>query len=439
MQACELNIFQRLARRWESVHPYNAAQVMRLAARADARLAGQAWAETLTTLGLGRVRVFDNSRFHHELLNGEMARYPLRMLPSDTCLDAHLTSELNRAFDDPDEPPFRPFLLCKENDSYFGVVYQHWVADSVSIRSVLREWFARMYAPAAARHAPLRQSPPGYWDLFGTEGNWRLDETLLAGFRTHMRHRRVRKVRSAGPHDYPVRVSLHRAPDGLSDALLRYSRSQGVKVHDVLLAALVEACHRHVPVQPRRNRPDLSVGSIVDLRPRACRELDDTFGLFLGFTHVVCRPRDVEDWPTLLRRVAAQNRAHKNNGLAQASMIWMLAALAVAPLVPDDKLYAFYRKEMPMAGGLSNVTLNDTWAARFQPQPLREYIRVSPTGPLVPLVFSTTTLGGSLNLAMTCRQSLLCAETADRMAAGFLNRLDNVSHLATAVDNLPAK
>ena len=429
-----LNLFQRLARRWEAVHPYNAAQVLRVAGHVDPSAAGEVWAESLRTLGLGRVRILQDARFQHEVLNGEMARYPLRVLPAETSLASHLTTELNRRFDDPDEPPFRPFLCQRADDFYFGVVYQHWVGDSVAIRCVLREWFTRLFDPAAARRAPLRQPYEGYLHLFGRRGGWRLDEALLSGFRQHMRHRRVRKVRTEGPRDYPVRVSLHESPVGLIERLRSIARADGLKLHDLLLAALTEACDRHVPAQHRRNRPDLSVGSIVDLRRRAAADLNDTFGLYLGFANVVCRRETLKEWDKLVRCVAAQNRLHKSNGLAQASMMWMLAGLAVSPFLTDRTLYKFYRKELPMAGGLSNVNLNESWAARYYPEPLLDYIRVSPTGPLVPLVFSTTTLGSRFSVAMTCREALLSPHAADEMVGSFLDRLARV-----CVDNPPQK
>ena len=429
----QLNLFQRLTRRWEAVHPYNAAQVMCLSGRVSPSDASDAWAEALRALGLGRVRVLDRTRFRHEILNGEFARYPLRSLPAEASLDAHLTAELNRPFDEPDEPPFRPFLLQQADQFYFGVVYQHWIADSVSIRCVLREWFTRIFDPAASRCAAMRQPREGYWDLFGVGGSWRLDETLLAGFRTHIRHRRVRKVRTLGKDDYPVRVTLHRAPDGLIDPLRAAARRDRVKLHDILLAAVAEACDRHVPVQFRQNRPDLSIGSIIDLRRHARDDLSDVFGMFLGFSQVVCRREALRDWPRLLRCVAAQNRRHKDSGLPQASIIWMLAALAVNPLVPDRNLYKFYRKEMPMAGGLSNVNLNESWAAHYFPDPLRGYLRVSPSGPLVPLVFSTTTLGSRLSIALTCREALLPANQANAMADLLVSRLVNIAGEMCAV------
>ncbi|MGH7194881.1 MAG: hypothetical protein ACREJM_15305, partial [Candidatus Saccharimonadales bacterium] len=385
MRESGLNLFQRLARRWEAVHPYNAAQVLRISGTLDPSAAAQTWGESLRALGLGRVRVSDGSRFRYELLNGELARYPLRGLPADASLQTHLTAELNRPFDDPDEPPFRPFLLQTTEDFYFGVAYQHWVADSVSIRQIMREWFTRLFDPPAVRGTLPRRPTGGYWRTFANRGGWRLDETLLANFRSHMRHRRVRKVASIGPQHYPLRVTLHESPPGLVDRLRAVARARRLKVHDLLLAATAEACDRFVPAQRRHNRPDLSVSSVVDLRPHATTNLRDAFGLFLGFTNVICRPPDLRDWERLLQSVAAQNSTHKQTGLAQASMLWMAAALAVNPLVPDKNIYSFYRKELPMSGGLSNVNLIDTWAARYHPQPLREYLRVSPTGPLVPL------------------------------------------------------
>ena len=81
----------------------------------------------------------------------------------------------------------------------------------------------------------------------------------------------------------------------------------------------------------------------------------------------------------------------------------MLLANAVKRLVPPHELYHFYRKELPLLGGVSNVNLNNTWAAKYHPGPLLEYLRISPTGPMVPLVFNLTTLGDRLHLSMTCR------------------------------------
>src|SRR5947209_1934765 len=113
MNDVSLNLFQRIVRTWDAVHPYNAAQVVRIEGRMDPAVAGDAWAGALRTMGLGRVRVTEKS-FRHEILNGEMQRFPVRKVPADVALEHVLSEELNRPFDDPDEPPFRPFLLQKQ-------------------------------------------------------------------------------------------------------------------------------------------------------------------------------------------------------------------------------------------------------------------------------------------------------------------------------------
>ena len=60
--------------------------------------------------------------FTHVVLNGELARFPVRAAReflTDLTPVASFTNELNRHFDDPDEPPFRPFLLQRKDDFYF--------------------------------------------------------------------------------------------------------------------------------------------------------------------------------------------------------------------------------------------------------------------------------------------------------------------------------
>src|SRR3954468_7970420 len=80
-----LNVFQRLVLQWERIHPYNAAQALKLAGRPDAAGLTQAWQETLNALSLGRVRR-RGTRFQHEAINGELERYPVQILSGETSL-----------------------------------------------------------------------------------------------------------------------------------------------------------------------------------------------------------------------------------------------------------------------------------------------------------------------------------------------------------------
>ena|SRR5690348_11016855 len=269
--ATGLNIFQRLVRTWEAVQPYNAAQVLTVDSAIGPQTAQLAWESALASLGLGRVRI-DGRYLSHEVLNGDSSRYPVRVLASRTNLATYLSDELNRPYDDPEEPPYRPFLINGDEISRLGVVYRHWVADSISIRRVMQSWCEGIFSLPTTDPRAL-PAAPGYWDLFGPRnGQLRIDQTALDLFRSHMRFRRVQKVQSVDTSDHSVRVALTDFPDCV-DRLRAHASSHSVTVGEILLAALCEAAVEFVPLQSRPRRKDIAVGNIVDLRPHSGRDL----------------------------------------------------------------------------------------------------------------------------------------------------------------------
>jgi hypothetical protein len=426
--AAPLNVFQRLLLQWDSLHPYNAGQILKIAGAADVGRLSEAWEDTLSTLGLGRVRR-SGGQFHHETLNGEMQRYPVRVLPAGSSLCDFVSEELNRAFDDESEPPFRPFVLDGGDHHYSGIIYHHWVADSVSIRLLLREWFYRVHAPGRARSESLQHASDGYWSIFGLgRTNWGIGGGVLSSARWSARNRRVARVEHPGYSDFKVEFSLHPLADGILEPLLGFARANGATLNDVFLAVVAEVCQRFVPVRQTSRRTDLALGTIVDLRPYSKRDLSDTFGLFLGFTSTVCRPADLADFGRLLRTSATQSELHKKTGVPLSSPLRMMAGLAVGKLFSRERMIEFYRKRIPLAGGISNVNLNRSWAAEFHPSPLLDYIRVSPTGPLMPLVFTPTTLGKTMHLGLTHRPALIGRERAEEMARYFGERLKQLAN-----------
>lgn len=428
MRSAPLNIFQKLMRKWELVHPYNAAQVMQIAGNADPATVASAWESALADTGLGRLR-FDGGGYSFEILNGQAD--PFGVVFPHTAFAEHLSLELNRPFDQEREPPFRPFVIREAAHFFAGVVYQHWVADSASIRMLLREWLVRLYDPPAARRRPLELPSSGYWEKIGPRrGGWQVVESALGMIRRYTRMRRVQKIASTNLDDHRTQFSLFAARDGLIDPLRRFANDRGAKLNDVFLAALAEACALHVPLQRRTNRADMAVGSIVDLRPFCPDDLSQVFGLFLGFTNVVCRPHELAGFERLLRTVSNQTKLQKQTGVAPASLIWMGAAMTIGKLSRPEELYHFYRKELPLAGGISNVDMSKTWAAQYHPAPLLDYIRISPTGPMTPLVLTTTTLGEKFHLGLTHRSGLIPPEQAAAVAQDFLARLERCAKSA---------
>jgi hypothetical protein len=433
MTAARLNVFQRLVRQWDTVHPYNAAQVLRLRGKPDLLAIRRAWHSTLATLGLGPVCV-RGRQFHFEAVNGNAVKYNVPLVAAEVLLCEHISAELNRPFDNDTELPLRPFIVEEEGSFYLGVVYQHWIADSSSIRLLLREWFVRIFDPASAVEAPAIIPRGGYWANFGPHRmRWRLGEQFLTLLRSACRFRRVRKLRTQGSTDFRMRFAIHRIPAGMLQQLLAVARHNKVTLNDLFLAAIADVCDRFNPIRHIPRRKDLALGMIVDLRSRARRDMSRVFGLFLGFANVICRREDLCNWPRLVRQIARQTKIHKETDAPQASAVWMFAALAAARFVPIHKSFRFYRKHMPLAGGISNVNLNQTWAAKYYPDPIMEYIRVSPTGPMVPLVFTTSTLGEDLLVGLTYRSALFSDDLADKIAATFLSRLAQLAECGDAL------
>jgi hypothetical protein len=286
---------------------------------------------------------------------------------------------------------------------------------------VLREWLGQLTCDNRRGRAALAHIDESYWNLFAArDGRVRLDQTISTFIRGHQRLRTAQKPATSGERDYPVRVLLGQAPDGMIEALREECRDRQIRMSDVMLAALLKIAHDHVPLQLRHNRRDVAVGCIVNLRPYARRNLSDAFGLYLGFTSIVCSPRDFSSGSALLQKVQKQTAKQRELGIAPACTVWVNAGLTLGRFMPKPRLYHFYRKSMPLAAGLSSVHLRaeDT----FGPEVL-DYVRISPTGPIAPAVLSTTEMNGKLSLALTYRPSVVSDQSARTMLDDFVQAL----------------
>jgi hypothetical protein len=424
MEPRRLNVFQRIMRVWEEVHPYNAAQILRLEGSPDPERLASAWNAALATLGLGAVRV-EGRRFSYEDPTASSAAQPMQVFDRTIGLEDVISQEMNRPFDAsaPTYFPFRPFVLAGDGAYHAGIVYQHWVADSVAIRMLLHEWFLRMREPTRPPARPLLIPHGGFWHYFGPAvGCWNLSDGIFSTLRSITRLGNCRRIQSDST-DFHVRYSLHPLPDGLIDQLHARAHDDGVTLNDLFLAAMAHACDRHGPTPPANAGQELALGTIVDLRPNAREDMAGTFGLFLGFTTVVVRPAALGNRQALLRNIAAQNAWQKRSRVPQMSVVRMGIGLAQGLMLTPQQRIPFYRKYMPLAGGISNVNMNRSWAAQHHPSPLLDYIRVSPTGPMVPVVFTITTLGRKCHIALTRRSALVDDAQAARLVGAFIEGL----------------
>jgi NRPS condensation-like uncharacterized protein len=422
LEFVKLNAFQQVMRRWDELHPYNAVQAARVVGQADVDRLNDAWRAALKALGIGRVIVRGDEYAHTTCLDGDPSN-AVHVVAPGTSLDQFLTDEMNAPMSREQGCPFRPFVLRSDGSYFMGINYHHWVADSYSVRWVMREWFSRfMGMPVEDKPAIITDRGP--WHYFGPRrGGWNVGEGLLALLRRRSRFARARLAR-VGVDDGAVSVSFHGLPDGIVTSLARLAHSAHVTLNDVLLSVIAQAVDRYGANPVSSGRDELAVGAVVDLRPLSDDpQLTQTFGLYLGTTTTIIRAADLRDWPRLLRSVARQNRCQKLTCAPQISTMLFAIGLAELKRMKLRRWAELYRRRMPVAAGISNVNMNRHFAGQHHPSPILDYVRVAPTGPMLPLLVTTTTLGANLNFTLTRQRSAIDDAAAQKIVEFISNHL----------------
>lgn len=397
------NVFQRLMLQWERFAPYNAGQYFTLDGAIDRDLVARCFRATIIALGLQQV--------------GQHPDAPVMDAPGP--LEEFISMQMNRPFARP-ESPLRAFISSDGAQAHIGIIYRHVVADSASIRLVMRHWFELIHAPRRPRFDPvtlMREPPGGVWRT-----HWLslvrevMDETMRMS-----RIKRVRRLRDGDPSQ-PIAWRRVGLGDELIGELVRYARSRKVKVNDLFVAAAAEACNHHLAHEDAESRRDLAVGTIADTRSQD-EDVHRRFGLSLGVLQTVWRWQQLQSWEQMLAAAAKQSATARLRGAAQSSALRLAAAVWIGQRTPLPELATFYRKRCPLAAGISNVDLNRDWPGEHHPSPLLDYTRVSPLGPMLPLVFTPTTLGRALNLGFTYRRNIVPDDVASQILDSFVARL----------------
>lgn len=419
MRSARLNIFQRTQRFWDTLHPYNAGQAMELAQRFDPSAIEDAFNRAIADLGLGEFVVSDGSYTIESTPSPHVS-----LLQSGQPVQQWLAAQMNVRFDAARSMPFRPFVCDQNGVQTIGVIYQHWPADSVSIRMLMRQWLLRLLDRSTSR-MPIALPQGGLFHYFGSAiAGWSVMQQVwdVVGFSSRMK--RMRRVGENGAAYGEVDVILKTFQPGLIHAIRDRARHARVTVGDVFVAALAEACSKHGPNAPTDRRPDLALGTIVDLRGRSSRVPKNVFGLFLGFTTSAFAYDDLYDFDALLHSARRQRITSLSRKNAEASQLNMALGLGIAKWIGDPKkLMEFYRKRFALAGGISNVNLTQEWPGEFHPSVIRSYHRTSPTGPMMPLVLTPTTLGDQLSVCCTYRTALAEHGRAGDVVVAFEERL----------------
>jgi NRPS condensation-like uncharacterized protein len=411
---------------WSALHPYNAAHIYHLAGPLDLESLRNAIRETYLAHDLGIAQLSDDGRsYRHEMdLAPEVELVPGGP-QADISLAEHVSRQLNRPFERPTCKPFRFSVVDAGPQShYVAVSYDHWVADSVASRLLLRNVLGRyLHLAIPENDLPLDLYPGTYREVLGH----RLHGLKLAGAAARavgqsIRNRRARRVACWPSTQWAVNYHHYSIADGTAPRLRQFARSLGATVHDVVLAALGRAMAEFMP--SRGKCRDLALGSIVDSRGAAEVDLSQTVGAFLAYYLVRTRPSDSPNLAEAARRIAALTGPIKARQRYVDSVVNMSLLNMTWPWLSENVRAHCLHHVLPMTGGISNVWVREPWIDQNR-HAILDYRRVAPTGPMVPLVITPTTLGDQMNMGVTYRTAGFSQEKIDGIMALLLEQLEH--------------
>jgi hypothetical protein len=401
-----LSDFQKLMRSWKELAPYNAAHVLKISGAADR---GR-WEEALKVV----------------LRQVEPGTERLRVETSSFELDPTVARELNRPFAT-GEPPLRGVIVSAADGNHFlAFTYDHWWADSPSIRAFLqRVWL--IY------RGDKDDLPPLQIDDSASASRRSAFAALPGALRTYRRHRRATRIHLRDPLDFQTRFfSRHFAP-GAIDGIRATARRHEAKVNDVFLAAAAQVLGEHTATQRADTRPrrfgalrdQIGVASAIDLRDAGA---ESAFGFAVSYYTVVLAHPEQIPLGELVRIVAQQTGARKTREeIAQFNLSLKCARFAWSLASARQTRAELFRKGLPIVAAISNVNLSGSWveqAAKEAHGPrLLDYLRVSPVGPLLPLVFTLTTIIDRLSLCVSFRRTAFSTQTAESLVAALMAKL----------------
>ena len=445
-----LNAFQGLMRRWSKLHPYNAGQVMRISGSGDRERWKVAAEAVIGELGLGRPRFYGGvGRSSSEHSVSFVPAEEVVIEQSGRDLETFFNEELNRAFAAGDVP-IRFCLLPGEKwadgeeSHYLAAVYDHWIADSRAMRELMRRLFERYRnGPDAPPTLPaMTLETPPFRRLFGKHvGRLKRFAAMRESLLNIWRHRHAYRVNLFEATDFKSKFLIRELPEGLIERVHRFAKARGASVNDVFVAVIGQSMSAATAADRLRRskkplhftRRHVGIGTIVDIRSEASEPLDRVFNLYLSSYTVVLAKAEHRKTEELMREVASETGKIKKSKATVRGFSALVMARFWYDVVDLPRFQAsLLHKSVPIVAGISNVNMTGGWAdvnaeggEAGGPRVL-DYLRISPTGPLGPLVFTLTTIGGRLSLCVTYRTTAFGPRMINEIVADFVERLEAV-------------
>ncbi len=426
---CKLNLLQQVMLVWEEIHPYNAGHVVRLRGRADVASLQAAVRTACRLAGVGTL-VLDQKqrRYRYEPIGDIEVHEITRADPAVVTLCRTVTEELNTPFPDAPHHPVRWQVLDDpiSESHYLLAIYHHLAADSFSVRLLVRRVLNRYCQTSLPEgEEPLQMLPPVYGRVM--RHHYRqlgYVKTLLRAVRLYFRLRHVHRLPELSARGDRSAFVLFETPDGLIGELSAACKARRLSVQEAFLAALFAAMAETTPDRRRHpRRSGLALATVLDGRGEANDDLSACFGLYLGQSVTVIAQSDLADFARILARVGEEMRREKAEKRFVGPHWNFLIAVLLRRYFSVRGTRAWYRKVYPLSAGLSNVRLDARWFGAGGDRIL-DYIRISPTGPALPLVLTPTTIENRLNLAVTYRESSFSRPDVLKLLEVFVEKLE---------------
>jgi len=424
-------------RRWSHLHPYNAGQVMEVTGEPNRQRWKLAVESVINEMGLG-VPQFSNNETQ---VNFTPATQVV-IHQSEQNIESFFNEELNRPFAAGDMS-VRFCVLPKpaSKSHYFALVYDHWIGDSRAMRELMQRIFQRYQSPGNGGLPPLKLDAPDFKSIFRKHiGRLTWLTAMRESLKNFWRGRRGFRMGIGNPLNFNSRFLYRELPQGLIDKVYRLAKSNQASVNDAFIAVLAQTMGEFTAEKRAKRRKkkfhfprnQMGIGTIVDIRDASAEPLDGIFNLYLSSYMVFLNKPEHRPVPDLLHEVAATT-AHVKKTFGTVRGFWSLVMVRFW----TDRLKRSPRHQarlmhqiVPLVAGISNVNMTKSWAD--QPQETEgtpyvlDYLRISPTGPLSPLVFTLTTIRDRLSLCMTYRTSAFSDEAAMKILEDFMRRLSAI-------------
>jgi hypothetical protein len=384
--------------------------------------------DTFVRNGLGTVRLdLSRQEFRHEA--GDPP--DIELVTSDDAPQRRfgelVTAEMNRPFERPQSCPFRFQVLADGSSAhYVNLTYDHWISDGAGSRALLERVLSRYCEIDGPRDdSPLVLYPGTLRSVF--QDRLGLRQLIAASGRSlacWWKRCHAQRVAYSCSAEMSVHSEFYTTPAGTVERLLDFARAQGATVQDVILAAFSRALARHLPRRSSRRARPLVLGTIVDTRGDTEVDLRTTLGAFLGYYLVRCRPDQSATLAERTRQFAAETSQIKlQRRYFDAFVNFKLLGMVWPRLTLHARRHVMGRV-MPLSGGVSNVCVRSGWMEQPAAYPVLDYLRGAPTGPMLPMVLTPTTLHNRLNVGVTYRSTGFSRAKIDAILEAFLEQIE---------------